>query len=80
MTLRLPGEGDGFVVEWQADESTAGQVVLCQRLRDGTIERTRMSMFWAHVWMPIDPRNGIEVIGAWIEAHGQLDSGYTISI
>lgn len=76
----LPRLTDGFRVEWAAETSRPSEVVLCQRLADGTIERTPMTMFWAHVWMPIDPRNGTEVVAAWIDPKGQLDSGWTVSI
>lgn len=65
--------------EWHAD-AHAGTVVLCQRHRDGSIERTRTTPFMAHSLIAIDSRNGTEIVGAWIEAGDEMDSGFTVSI
>ncbi len=76
----LPPITDGHRVEWAANDSRPSNVVLCQRLADGTVERHELPMFLAHAWMPIDPRNGTEVVAAWIDARGQLDSGWMVSV
>lgn len=55
-----------FYTEWASEDSQQSKVTVCQRLRDGRIETHRLEPFEALQHMDYDPRNGTEVIGAWI--------------
>lgn len=55
-----------FTTEWASENSEHAKVTVFQRLRDGSIEARRFEPFEALQWMDYDPRNGTEVVGAWI--------------
>ena len=56
-----------FVTAWASEESRNGKVWVYQRLRSGDIERHHLPPFEALQHMDYDPRNGLEVVGAWID-------------
>lgn len=56
-----------FTTEWAAEGSEQAKVTVFQRIRTGEIEARRFEPFEALQWMDYDPRNGTEVIGAWID-------------
>ena len=70
----------GYHTAYSAGTSNIGNVTLCQRHADGTIERRVMHPFDAHLQLVIDPRNGVEVVSAWIESGSESDSGWTVSV
>lgn len=68
-----------FRTEYSAGTSRIGEVVLVRRFRDGHIERESLHPFDAHLQLVTDPRQGLEVVGMWIEAGSESDSGWTVS-
>lgn len=69
-----------FRTEYTAGTSRIGQVTLARRFRDGHVERETMAPFDAHLQLVIEPRQGLEVVGMWIEAGSESDSGWTVSV
>lgn len=55
-----------FTTEWASEGSEHAKVSVFQRLASGEIEVRRLEPFEALQWMDYDPRNGVDVIGAWI--------------
>lgn len=69
-----------YRTEYTAGTSNVGQVTLARRFADGHVEREIMHPFDAHLQLVTDPRHGVEVVGAWIEAGSESDSGWTVSV
>jgi len=70
----------GYHTAFALGTSRIGQVTLTRRFADGHVEREIMHPFDAHLQLVTDPRHGSEVVGAWIEAGSESDSGWTVSV
>lgn len=70
----------GYHTEFATGTSRIGEVTLARRFADGHIERESLHPFDAHLALVTDERHGLSVVGAWIEAGSEIDSGWTVSV